>query len=71
MDPQLLRGGFRIAFLILALSLLTLPFQPRGSAEFVVTILAAAVGGVFVLGLALLARSANPPLPDDRDRRKD
>lgn len=63
MDPQLLRGGFRIGFTILVIALVTLPFQPRDSAEFVVTVLAALVGGAFVLGIFLLARTANPRLP--------
>lgn len=63
MDPQILRGGFRIGVLVLALAVLMLPFQPRDSAEFVVTVLAALVGGAFVLGVVLLARSADPPLP--------
>jgi len=65
-DPQLLRGGFRIAFTVLAIALITLPFQPRDSAEFVVTVLAALVGGAFVLGILLLARAANPRLPNDK-----
>ena len=60
MDPELLRGGFRIGFTILAIALVTLPFQPRDSAEFVVTVLAALVGGTFVLGIFLLTRTANP-----------
>jgi hypothetical protein len=70
MDPEVLRGGFRIAVLVFGLSVLMLPFQPRDSAEFVVTVLAALVGGAFVLGVALLARSANPPLPGARADRK-
>lgn len=71
MDPQILRGGFRIGFLVLALAVLMLPFQPRDSAEFVVTVLAALVGGAFVFGVALVARSANPPLPGANGQRKD
>ncbi len=67
MDPQILRGGFRIGVLVLALALLMLPFQPQGSAEFIVTVLAALVGAAFVLGLALLAKTANPPLPRSRN----
>jgi len=69
-DPDLLRGGFRIGFLILALSLVTLPFQPAGSAERIVTVMAAAVAGTFVLGIALLARRAEPGLPQDKPDRK-
>ena len=63
MDPQLLRGALRIAVLVAGLALLTLPFQPSGSAEFVVTVLAAIVGLVFAGAVAILARSAHPPLP--------
>ena len=70
MDPRLLRAGFRIGVLILGASLLTLPLQPSGSAEFVVTIMAALVGAAFVLGTGLLARSASPPLPRSEPRRK-
>ncbi len=70
MDPQLLRAGFRIGVLIFALALVTLPFQPSGSAEFSVTILAAAVGAAFMIGVAILARAANPPLPGDEPSRK-
>ena len=71
MDPQILRGGFRIGFTLLAIALLTLPFQPRDSAEFVVTVLGAAVGGAFVLGISLLARAANPALSNDKSQRND
>ena len=63
MDPQVLRAALRIAVLIFGLALLILPFEPRDSAEFVVTVLAAIVGLVFVAGIAFLARSAHPPLP--------
>lgn len=70
MDPGLLRGGFRIGFLILALSLISLPFQPGGSAERVVTVMAAAVAGAFLLGIALLARRAEPRPPRDKTDRK-
>ena len=71
MDPQILRGGFRIGVVVLGLALMMLPFQPRDSAEFVVSILAAIVGGTFVLGIALLARKANPPLPRAGTGRKE
>lgn len=70
MPPELLRGGFRIAFLIFVGALALLPFEPRGSAEFVVTVLAAVAGGLFVLGIALLARTSTPPMPDDKTRHK-
>lgn len=71
MDAQILRAGFRIGVLVLGLALAMLPFQPRDSAEFVVTVLAALVGGLFVAGVALLARAANPRIPDAARRGKD
>jgi hypothetical protein len=71
MDPQVLRGGFRIAVLVFGLAIVMLPFQPRDSAEFVVTVLAALVGAAFMLGVVLLARSANPPLPGTKADRKE
>ena len=71
MDPQLLRGGFRIGIVILGLALITLPLQPRDSAEFVVTVMAAIVGAAFVIGIALLARGANPRVPSAGNDRKE
>jgi len=71
MDPQILRGGFRIGVLVLGLAVLMLPFQPRDSAEFIVTVMAAIVGGAFVLGVAVLARTANPQPPDAGTDRKE
>jgi len=71
MDPQVLRGGFRIAVLVFGLAVVMLPFQPQGSAEFVVTVLAALVGGAFMLGVTLLARAANPRLPGAKADRKE
>lgn len=65
MDPLLLRGAFRIAFLVLAAALVSLPFQPEGSAERVVTALAALVGLTFTIGIAFAARAADPPPPRD------
>jgi hypothetical protein len=68
---QLLRSGLRIGILVLGLALLMLPFQPRDSAEFVVTVLAALVGAAFVLGVVILAKTANPPLPHAPGERKE
>jgi hypothetical protein len=67
---QLLRSGLRVGILVLGLSILMLPFQPRDSAEFVVTVLAALVGGALVLVVVVLAKTANPPLPHARGERK-
>lgn len=63
MPQELLRPALRIGVLVAGLAVVTLPFQPSGSAEFVVTVLAAIVGIVFVAGVALLARTAAPPRP--------
>ncbi len=68
MDARLLQSGFRIGFTILAIALVSLPFQPRGSAEFVVTVLAIVVSGTLVIGVTLLARAARPTLPNDKRR---
>ncbi|HJW47846.1 MAG TPA: hypothetical protein VJ726_00355 [Candidatus Limnocylindria bacterium] len=68
MDPVLLQSAFRVGFLILALSLLILPFQERSSAEFVATVLAAVVGFLFVGVVTVLARSSLPPPPRSQAR---
>jgi hypothetical protein len=62
-DPVLLQGAFRLGFVILALSLLVLPFEDRSSAEFVATVLAALIGLVFIGIVTVLARSSLPPPP--------
>lgn len=63
MDPRTGRAAFRIAFLILGTAVAILPFQRPNSAEFVVTVLAAAVGLIFVGVVLLMARLSAPPLP--------
>ena len=68
---ELLRAGLRIGVLVFGLSILMLPFQPQGSPEFVVTVLAALVGAAFVLGIIILSRAANPTLPQALGERKE
>jgi hypothetical protein len=65
MDPIALQAAFRVALLILIAAVVMLPFQPPNSAEFVVTVLAAIVGLIFVGLVALLARlsGSRPPNP--------
>lgn len=65
MDPIALQAAFRVAILILIAALAMLPFQPTNSAEFVVTVLAAVVGLIFVGLVALLAQlsGSRPPNP--------
>jgi hypothetical protein len=67
-DPVLLQSAFRIGFVILALSLLVLPFEDRSSAEFVATVLAAVIGFVFIGIVTVLARSSLPPSPRSNAR---
>jgi hypothetical protein len=67
-DPGLLQGAFRLGFVILALSLLVLPFEDRSSAEFVATVLAAVMGLLFIGIVTVLARSSVPPPPRSQAR---
>jgi hypothetical protein len=64
-DPIALQAALRVAVLILLAAVVMLPFQPTNSAEFVVTVLAAIVGLIFVGLVALLARlsGSRPPNP--------
>jgi hypothetical protein len=68
MDPQLLRGGFRIGFLVTVLALITLPFQPPDSAEFVVTVLALIMGALFAALVTLVMRWSTPAIPKSGDK---
>lgn len=63
MDPIALQAAFRVALLILIAALVMLPFQPPNSAEFVVTVMAAVVGLIFVGLVAVSARlsGSRPP----------
>jgi len=67
-DPLLLRGAFRIGFVILFLALLVLPFEDRSSPEFVAAALAVVVGLLFVGLVTVLARSTLPPPPRSSGR---
>ena len=69
MDPLLLRGAFRLGFVILFVALLVIPFEDRSSAEFVAAVLAAIVGLIFVGIVTVLARSSLPPPPRSPARR--
>jgi hypothetical protein len=65
--PEALKAALRLAILILLASLAMLPCQPAGSAEQVVTVLAAIVGALFVAAVVIVARSSGPRTPP-RDR---
>jgi hypothetical protein len=62
-DPEALRAALRLAVLILIASLAMLPCQPAGSAEQVVTVLAAVVGALFVAAVVVVIRSSGPRTP--------
>ena len=68
MDPSLLQAAFRLGFVILVLSLVVIPFEDRSSAEFVVAVLAAVIGLVFIAIVTVLARSSLPPKPRSHAR---
>lgn len=58
MSPQLGKAAFVIAVFIIATSLAMLPFQPPNSAEFVVTVLSAIIGGIMLAIIAIVTRLA-------------
>jgi hypothetical protein len=62
-DPQILRAGFRIAVLVAGVALLLLIFEPRDSAEFVVSAMALAIGLIFMSLVAVLVWYSTPKIP--------
>ncbi len=69
MSGEFLRAALRLAVLIFGLALVMLPFQGPGSGEFVVTVMSAVVGGLFVLAVIWLLRTSVPRIPDAGDKR--
>ena len=63
MDPQILRAGFRIAVLIAGVALFLLLFEPRDSAEFVVSAMALVIGLTFIGLVMVLVRYSTPKMP--------
>ena len=63
LDPRIGQAAFRIAFLVLGLAILILPFQRPNSAEFVVTVMSAALGLIFIGVVLAMNRLSSPPLP--------
>lgn len=63
LDPRTGQAAFRIAFLVLGVAILTLPFQRPDSAEYVVTVMSALLGLVFIGVVLVLNRLSSPPLP--------
>ena len=66
MDPIALQAALRVAILILLAAVVMLPFQPANSAEFVVTVLAALVGLIFVGLVVVLTRLSGSRPPNAR-----
>jgi protein-S-isoprenylcysteine O-methyltransferase Ste14 len=62
-DPQILRAGFRIAVLIAGVAFFLLVFEPRDSAEFVVSAMALVIGLMFMALVAMLVRFSTPKMP--------
>lgn len=56
MDPEVLRGFLRIGVLVGGCGLVMALVQPRGSAEFVLSVCSALIGGVLILGVVILTR---------------
>jgi hypothetical protein len=56
MSPEMGKAFFRIAVFITLVSLVLLPFLKPGTAEFVVDVLALAVGLVSIAIITILAR---------------
>ena len=60
MNPQAAKAGLSLGLFIVVASVLLLPFEPPGSAEFVVTVLSLFVGlitvGVIALAIRKLSR---------------
>lgn len=63
MDPQILRAGFRLAVFVTSVALVLLFFEPRDSAEFVVSVMVLVLGLLFVGLVAVLVRYSTSRIP--------
>jgi dolichol kinase len=63
MDPQVLRAGFRIAIFVTTTAILLLIFEPRESAEFVVSVMVLAIGLTFASLVGVLIWNSTPRMP--------
>lgn len=63
MDPQILRAGFRLAVFVTSVALLLVFFEPRDSAEFVVSVMVLVLGVLFVALVAILVRYSTARMP--------
>ena len=69
MDPQILKAGFRVAVLLAFVAGVLLLFEPRDSAEFVVSALTLCIGLLFMGLVALLVRYSTPRIPPEHNAR--
>lgn len=65
---EVTRAGLRLALLLLLLSFVTLLFQDRSSAGFVVAVMALAVSVLFVIAVLVVARLGTARLPEASDK---
>lgn len=69
MDPQVLAAGFKVAIFVTATAILLLIFEPRDSAEFVVSVMVLGIGLTFTALVALLVRYSTPRMPREHNAR--
>ncbi|MCZ7540956.1 MAG: hypothetical protein M5U29_13830 [Anaerolineae bacterium] len=56
MDPEVLRGFLRIGMFVGVCGLVMALVQPRDSAEFVLSVCSALMGGALIVGVVILTR---------------
>ncbi len=59
MNPELGLAWFRIALFITLVSATLIPFQPRDSAEFVISVASFAIGLIFIALIVVIVRRAS------------
>ena len=69
MDPQILKAGFRVAVMLAAVAGMLLLFEPRDSAEFVVSAMTFGIGLLFMGLVAVLVRYSTPRMPPEHNAR--
>jgi uncharacterized membrane protein HdeD (DUF308 family) len=69
MDPQILKAAFRVAVLLASVAGLLLLFEPRDSAEFVVSALTLCIGLLFMGIVAAIVRYSTPRIPAEHNAR--
>lgn len=69
MDPQILKAGFRVAVLLVFVAGILLVFEPRDSAEFVVSAMTLCMGLLFMAVIALVVRYSTPRMPSEHNAR--